>query len=126
MAIARTTCQPVHTHTGCHALATAVTPIPYRLVPARLVHRVDQPHHFLTEQVVDGQLDVGALRHFVADCRGRVERVREAACGVNEVGVAVSLPEKTGCMTVPNCTGMIWAKALEAIRSVMVRLALPA
>ena len=93
MAIACTTCQPVHIHTGCHALATAVTPIPYRLVPARLVHRVDQPHHFLTEQVVDGQLDVGALRHFVADRRGRVERVGGGRVQRKRVGAEVPLPE---------------------------------
>jgi hypothetical protein len=41
-----------------------------------LLHLIYHTDHFLTEQVVDGRLDMGALRHLVADRRGRVERIR--------------------------------------------------
>ena len=78
---------------GCYRGALGVEGVPGDQVAAGLLGLVYQTDYFLTEQVVYRQLDVGTLRHLVADRRGRVERVGGGRVQRKRVGAEVPLPE---------------------------------
>ena len=66
---------PEQVNAAGHAKSLCVRAVPDRAIAPRRLRLIHQPRHFLTEHIVDDQLDMTLLRHIVGDGGGRVEGV---------------------------------------------------